>query len=162
MEPKGFFRMLYPPSVEGWLTIWERQDKATYFFPANQEGIEAASQEALVLDEQRRDVYFGIGLRRENLGPDKRGAVKDIAGIPGLWADVDCKEGIHSSDALPTKDEAREFLMSLPHPPSAIVDSGGGYHTYWLFDSGFLPTPTKEDQERVGKQSKLFIQPSPH
>lgn len=157
MEPKGFFRMLYPPSVdEGWLTIWERQDKATYFFPANQEGIEAASQEALALDGQRKDVYFGIGLRRENLGVDKRGAVKDIAGIPGLWADVDCKEGIHSSDALPTKDEAREFLMSLPHPPSAIVDSGGGYHAYWVFDSGFLPTPTKEDRDRVGKQTKMF------
>lgn len=79
------------------------------------------------------DIYFGVAPRTKQNGTAS--AVKETG---ALWADVDGKvfEG--------KKPGARERLSSLGAlTPSIIVDSGHGYHAYWLLAS---PLPIAQAQ----------------
>ena len=56
--------------------------------------------------------------------------------LKSLWIDIDCS----SSKAYQTKDQAiaaaKSFCLACSFPkPSIIIDSGGGIHLYWCFDS---------------------------
>jgi hypothetical protein len=67
-----------------------------------------------------QNVYFGVATRNG-------GGTKDhIVQIPALWVDIDFKNRL--------KDEANERLKHFPLKPSILVDSGGGYHPYWIFN----------------------------
>ena len=67
--------------------------------------------------------YFGACLRKTQKG-DKL----SVASIPALWGDIDAKNFPGG------KPEALAQLRKLPPYlfPSIIVDSGHGYHPYWL------------------------------
>jgi hypothetical protein len=81
------------------------------------------------------NTYFGVNPRVKNLGEHLRGSNKDIAAVIGTYTDFDIKGDAHKEKNLPeTKEELMAFLMSLPKVPTAIVESGNGIHTYWLFD----------------------------
>jgi hypothetical protein len=56
------------------------------------------------------------------------GARENLSYTNALWADVDSGE----DKAYPGKREALKAIESFSPPPSIIVDSGGGYHLYWL------------------------------
>jgi hypothetical protein len=83
------------------------------------------------------NVDVGLGLHRNKGTRAQRGTAADVMAIPALWIELDVAGGTHSENAkkhyFPTKAAARAFLEALPHPPSVIVDSGGGLHAYWLF-----------------------------
>jgi hypothetical protein len=72
--------------------------------------------------------YFGVALRRHNLGRWRRGGQHDLLCLPALFVDVDR----NTSDAL-------QLIRSIRPPPSCIIHSGGGYHAYW-----YLDRPTRE------------------
>lgn len=148
MDTSNFFDTLFSDApADAWLTIWSRQSKLTHYYPATPQGYAEAAQDALILDNQAKDVYFGVALRKDRLSSDRRGSLKDIAGIPGFWADVDCHGGTHAAQELPTKEEALALIRQLPCPPSIIVDSGGGLHAYWLLGHVWvLPDGTTEGQ----------------
>lgn len=100
------------------------------------------------------DLYFGIGLQKQlsTRAGNSRGTARDIVAIPGLWADIDCSHGSHTQTKLPTSKEAIEFLSNLPFGyPSIIVDTGGGYHAYWLFREPWI----FDDEEERGEAEKL-------
>jgi len=67
--------------------------------------------------------YFGVCLRKTQKG-DK----SSVASISALWADIDAKNFSGS------KPEALAQFQKLPPYlfPSVIVDTGHGYHPYWL------------------------------
>lgn len=67
--------------------------------------------------------YFGVCLRKT-----PNGNKSSVASIPALWADLDGK------NFRGGKPEALAQLQRLPPYlyPSIIVDSGHGYHPYWL------------------------------
>jgi len=69
------------------------------------------------------DCYFGVCLRKAQKG-DK----SSVASISALWADVDAKNFSGG------KPEVLAQLKKLPPYlfPSVIVDTGHGYHLYWL------------------------------
>jgi hypothetical protein len=67
------------------------------------------------------DVYFGVTLKQ---GP--RGDAAHTSRFQALWADVDAK-GFGGS-----KPAALAALDRLPLLPSVVVDSGHGFHAYWL------------------------------
>lgn len=67
--------------------------------------------------------FFGVGLRRSNLGRWRRGGRHDLLALPALFVDVD-RDG----------PETLVLLRDVRPPPSAIVHSGGGYHAYWYLD----------------------------
>ncbi|RJR36926.1 MAG: DUF3987 domain-containing protein [Desulfobacteraceae bacterium] len=66
-----------------------------------------------------QDSYFGVATRNGG------GTKEHIIHIPGLWADLDFKQ-------VPM-EQAKENLKACPFPPSIVIDSGGGFHAYWIF-----------------------------
>lgn len=90
------------------------------------------------LVEEQLDVYYGV-LPRQRMS----GTNADVpATTPFLWADVDAKKA--SDDPIYGKILALEAINGFPTPPHVIVDSGGGYHAYWLLDR---PEPLGRAQE---------------
>lgn len=69
--------------------------------------------------------YFGVCTRRKGAPKgDKENCVEAVA----LWVDIDAlKEQIPGDTVLST-------LAYLPHPPSIVVNSGGGIHAYWMLE----------------------------
>ncbi|MBE2267541.1 MAG: DUF927 domain-containing protein [Anaerolinea sp.] len=66
-------------------------------------------------------LYFAPCLRR-----DKQGKAEAAALLPALWVDLDC------GDDSARRAAAMGKLTAFDQPPSAIINSGGGLHAYWL------------------------------
>jgi len=153
----SFLRSLYGNEAPGFIALWTRQDKRTYWFPAHE--LDKAAAAAISLAGSF-DVYFGAGLRREALTPDKRGGNADIIAIPGLWADVDIQGPTHSSDKLPpTLEDAIALIREFPLTPTVIVTTGGGIQAWWLFKQSWVLENDVERQKAThllkGLQNRL-------
>lgn len=79
-----------------------------------------------------------------------RATIPDIAAVNCLFAEFDDKD--HGGDHAATL--AR--VDALPVAPSVIVDSGGGYHAYWLFRVPFLLI-TQEDRDRARRVQAAWV-----
>jgi hypothetical protein len=66
-------------------------------------------------------LYFAPCLRSQ-----KQGKAEAAALLPALWVDLDC------DDDPARRGAALDRLHAFTPPPSAIIDSGGGLHAYWL------------------------------
>jgi hypothetical protein len=100
------------------------------FFDLGQESANWGSLQSLVdhLAYEQQDVYYGV-LPRVRMS----GTNADVpTTTPFLWADVDAKKA--SSDLAEGKRLALEAINQFPTPPQIVVDSGGGYHCYWLLE----------------------------
>ena len=76
-------------------------------------------------DGTGRAMYFGVCTR--TIG-SPGGARADLAECPALWAEVDTRKlGLD-------KAAVRQAVVTLPHPPSIVIDSGGGLHFYWMLN----------------------------
>lgn len=98
--------------------------------------------------ERRADanVYFSCALmRKPHFG---RGGVADTIGITMLWLDLDIADDAHKAGNCPTELQARQILAAYPAAPSLIVNSGHGWHAYWLLDAPFMFSNT-EDRNRA-------------
>lgn len=70
------------------------------------------------------DIYFGVLPRMA-----RRGLAIDVRLVSGvLWVDIDAKR----FEGRFPKLVALQRLARVQPPPNIIVDSGGGYHAYWL------------------------------
>jgi len=85
------------------------------------DGLDAILSLATDLDKKKHEVYVGVLLRWREGGT----ALDTVEYTNTLWADVDAKS--HGGD----KRKALDVILDFPVPPSAIVDSGHGYHVYW-------------------------------
>jgi hypothetical protein len=79
-------------------------------------------------------LYFAPCLRR-----DKQGKAEAAALLPALWVDLDC------DDDAAHRAVAMEKLNTFTPLPSAIIDSGGGLHAYWLLSE---PVTLDEDSRK--------------
>lgn len=69
--------------------------------------------------------YFGVCTRRKGAAS---GAKENCVEAVAIWVDIDAlKEQIPGETVLST-------LAYLPHPPSIVVNSGGGIHAYWMLE----------------------------
>ena len=145
MYPSEFIKLLFPtiPTECGdsVVSLWNKQTKESIHVApphANPQLFDAMVKQQVDLG---RDVYFGVALRRANLTKQQRGKAADCRGLPGLFVDIDIddssKTGIpsqHAAKNLPTNDtQCSEILEGMPEP-TGIIDSGHGWHVYWLFD----------------------------
>jgi len=73
-----------------------------------------------------------------------RGTAAQVVGIPGLWADLDVKEG-----AFESKDAAAEFATAVL-APTVLVDSGNGVHAYWLFENPLIFADSAAQEHAAG------------
>src|SRR5262249_3364706 len=64
------------------------------------------------------NVYAGVGLSPADFGPHRRCQKKEIAGLLGLWADIDVQGPTHDSPNLAkTIDEALSLIRRFPLRP---------------------------------------------
>jgi hypothetical protein len=95
--------------------------------PGNDKQRDAVMKQTDKLNAEGYGVYFAPCLRRE-----KKGGAASAALLPALWVDVDC-----DGDPI-RRDKGLVKLREFEPVPSIIVDSGGGWHAYWLLEQPFL------------------------
>jgi predicted transcriptional regulator len=117
-------------------------EKATVWWPCNKPGVIPPDRGR----QGARHLYFGvhptIGIPQERTGqnnevykpkPEKcRPLLDEIAAINCLFAEFDAKR--YAGD----KAAALAHIEALEVQPSVIIDSGGGYHVYWLLDTPYV------------------------
>lgn len=84
------------------------------------------------------NVYYGVcPTKRKPESIFRRGGLNMVEHVPGLWADIDIKEGGFSS-----QEQILEWVDTIHCTPTMIVDSGsGGAHLYWKY----APSTTYKD-----------------
>lgn len=95
-------------------------DKFTEWFPVD--------NELPSLPANKYDCYVSVNPTDKKKSKFKRAEIDDIIASNTLFADFDVK------DFGGSQDKTLEHIRSLPIRPSVIVNSGGGYHCYWLLE----------------------------
>jgi hypothetical protein len=130
------------------VSLWEKSSKSSLHIPLSnfpESGPDTAFDLDITQDAaDRKEIYYGLALRRPNLTHSQRGKASDCRGIPGLWLDIDIQDGStsHAAQNLPKSiEQALEILTCVPDP-TCVVDSGHGLHVYWLFEQVHFVSPT--------------------
>lgn len=85
------------------------------------------------------NVYIGVGLHPDSdLPPGERGGADRIAGIFGLWADIDIAGEGHAGKNYPPDWEAALALANHDLAPTLVVHSGHGLQAWWLFEKPWV------------------------
>ena len=105
----------------------------------NDKQSQAVLTQADKLNSQGYGLYFAPCLRKE-----KKGSAAAAALLPALWVDVDCDGDLNK------REKGLAKLREFEPAPSLIVDSGGGWHAYWLLNEAFL-LETDEDKQRIAQ-----------
>ncbi|MDP6779951.1 MAG: DNA-primase RepB domain-containing protein, partial [Candidatus Latescibacteria bacterium] len=115
MSTPEFFSALFPEPYQGFLEIRILPSGKQHFCRSIKEAVRIA------LRERKRNVYFGVALRSGKTGDEDHAVL-----LPALWADVDAKD--HGGD----RKLAAKAIAAFELQPSIIVDSGNGFHLYWI------------------------------
>jgi hypothetical protein len=75
---------------------------------------------AFLRTNKNENLYFGVATRRD----ESNGTRENCLHLPSLFLDLDAK-------GRPT-DDVRAALDRFPLRPSIVINSGGGFHCYWL------------------------------
>jgi len=97
----------------------------------------AALKQAEALNRDGYGMYFAPCLRK-----GKQGKAEAAALVPALWVDIDCDGDAYERDQNLTR------LSTFDPAPSFILDSGGGWHGYWLLDEPF-PLQSDADRQKI-------------
>lgn len=115
MASKSLFTTLFSEDCQGVVELraFKGSIRRQEFFP-----IEAGKQmHAFILNHKGFDIYFAVATR------DGGGKKEHIVSIPAVWQDIDFK--------AVDKAVADERLKNFAFEPTAVVNSGNGYHVYW-------------------------------
>jgi hypothetical protein len=132
-----FLKFLYQHCHEGLINLRFLPKDSTKCITERFLSLDQIDSIPLILKPYEKEFhcFFGVATRKDGDGT-KAGIVE----IPAFWVDVDF--GKMTSVQL---EELRKKDKELPIKPSASVNSGGGYHGYWL-----LKEPaTQEDLRRI-------------
>jgi hypothetical protein len=125
------------------LLLWTLPEKRSHWF----QNVESAIQFAESLRE--RDLYVGVGLSSQDYGPARRCPSNEVAGIVGLWADLDLKSDAHPKAALPASVEDAMKILPDEFSPTFVVRTGNGAHAWWLFREPLI-FESDEDRRNAG------------
>ena len=112
---KQFFQTLYEDPNGYFLEIRRLPGGVQNFCQSIEQAVSIASV------DRSHNIYFGVALRSDRKGDEAHAAV-----VPTLWADIDWK------DFAGGKEAAAMVLASFEFPPSIVVETGHGWHCYWL------------------------------
>src|SRR5450755_696323 len=102
--------------------LWTLPEKRSNWF----QDVESAIQFAESM--RQRDLYVGVGLSGKDYGSSRRCPSNEVAGIVGLWADLDLKSEAHPKTALPATIEDAIKILPEQLPPTFVVRTGNGVH----------------------------------
>lgn len=137
-----------------WGFIWVKPPKVSYW--------RAVSEVPEHFKAIERDVYFGVHPVTAIPTHNASGAAKPpeavrsqipyIAAINCLFAEVDAK-------AFADKVAALTHVRLMTPAPSVVVDSGGGYHCYWLLDNPLVlvDTDTRDYARRLQARWVAYV-----
>lgn len=94
--------------------------------------------------QQQNDQGYNIYVSENPRPVDKKKKKEDIVDIGALWLDVDSK------DYGGSKEDALTAIEGFPLAPSILVDSGNGYHVYWVLETPII--------DRDDEQTKILNQ----
>jgi len=138
-SPDNFYlelRCIHPTTGEA-RSLWGRM--------GNKTELATALKQAETLNRKGYGVYFAPCLRK-----GKQGKAESAALVPALWIDIDCDGDAHQRDQNFTR------LKDFDPAPSFILDSGGGWHGYWLLDESFQLQSDEDRQKIAGILRGLF------
>ena len=98
----------------------------------------------------QNDVYFGVHpgtVKRKNY---ERSTIGTIAAVNCFFAEFDAK------DFDGSKESTLAHIDSLPYAPSVIIDSGGGFHCYWLLRDTVIVTD--ENRKDVINNQRAWVE----
>jgi hypothetical protein len=122
-ETRGLLEALFPTALAAHEYVEARwkshghESMRREFFANPQEILRFASKL-----RNSHDVYFGVAARHGMVGT-KEGVKR----LQAIWGDLDTK-------ATHTRESRFKQFTNLPHLPSVVVWTGGGYHVYWLLE----------------------------
>lgn len=135
MDGKEFLTALWPDIPQGCgVQMWRLSDKKTFTFG------EAKAAAGFAGQHTKDDVYLGVGLspRTYGGGSQQRVFARDVAGVPGLWADIDVNGGPEGKTGAAPSLKAAESLAHFALEPTLIVNSGYGLQAWWLLEEPWL------------------------
>ena len=136
MNANEFLQTLWGEQPAGKVLIWTLPDKHSYWYTS----FETVTQD--FQDHKGKDVYTGMALMPHATKTTSNRRVKltdEIAGIPGVWVDIDIADPVHKKKNLPpTEDDALAILRRMPNLPTIVVKSGHGLQALWLFEEPWL------------------------
>jgi putative DNA primase/helicase len=159
---RAFVEALWPGlNYAGNITFWFHPSKKSVHVPlcvfSTLEEDEIAALHAD--NEAGENVYIGLGLRRDGLLPSQQGAKADIVAIPGWALDIDkLSQQAHKATNLPVTDEDAYRIIERAPDPTIIINSGNGWHVYWLFREPWL-LQSAADRAQAQKAYKAFQKP---
>ncbi|HVP89931.1 MAG TPA: hypothetical protein VMS75_01820, partial [Terriglobales bacterium] len=92
---------------------------------------EISEQDWDEISRSDRSHHIYVGVNPRPLSKEKK--KNDIQDIVCLWADVDGKDFENGG-----KEAALRSVEAFPLRPTIIVDSGHGYHLYWVLEQPLL------------------------
>jgi putative DNA primase/helicase len=102
------------------------------------------------------DVYFGVHPTTRGGSASQRATNDTVSVVNCLFAEFDVGTSNRRGE-FATKERALDHIRSQHRPPSAVVDSGGGFHCYWLLDETFV-IGTGGDRERVAAKQAAWVE----
>jgi hypothetical protein len=142
MTPGAFLDLLWQYKPDNlYVLLWTLQDKRSHWY----RDLGAAARFAA--SANGHDVYVGVGLSDADHGPTRRCTSHDVAGIAGLWADLDLRSEAHKK-ALPASIPDALSILPAAMPPTVVVATGNGAHAWWLFKEPYI-FGGGEDRQKV-------------
>ena len=87
--------------------------------------------------DDSRNVYFALASFKD----DSSRKQDNVASLKAFWLDLDCDDPakVEKKEGYPDKTtaivELRAFIDDVGLPIPTIIDSGGGWHIYWVLES---------------------------
>lgn len=82
-------------------------------------------------NEPTAHYYFCVNPSTERRSNVQRAVLDTVASIGSLFTEYDLVD-------WKSREAILDFIATLPRKPSVLIDSGGGYHAYWILDSPFI------------------------
>ena len=96
--------------------------------------------ELIYMEGSQWNLYHSAGYLTEKPPKGRRSGKRNIRGVPGVWLDLDVKDGSFTSEG-----EALDFVHTLPVPPTILVATGtGGVQAYWKASRTLLPDEAEQ------------------
>lgn len=120
--------------------FWTAKDKKSFWWKSDAPG---------ALPQVQDNIYFGVHPATQRGGTFERSKRATIAAVNCLFAEFDAKDFADKATAL-------EHIQNIAPAPSVIIDSGGGYHCYWLLESPFL-IQSEADRAHADRLQKQWV-----
>jgi len=147
MMPLEFLAALWRDKPEEmYILIWTGRDKRSHWF----RDVEVAGEFVGSEDCRSTCVFVGLGLSRTDNGPNRRCASKEIAGLCGVWSDLDIASAAHSGKALPPTVADAISVLPVFMQPTITVATGNGAQAWWLFKEPLIFETDEERRDAAG------------